>query len=88
MTIVFCFNGYLINNNSLPVRINGERLALAALPGLDLADDNRAHVSELVDDGHHEGAFEVTLKRRQGIDVWNEGVVISEKLIHIFLSLD
>jgi hypothetical protein len=53
-------------------------LAFAALSGLDLADNDGAHVHKLVDDGHHEGAVEVTLKGRQRVDVWNEGVVISK----------
>ena len=63
---------YLINFDFLSVGIDGQRLALAALAGLDLSNDDGAHVGVLVNDGHHEWTVDVALKRRQRVQVWNE----------------
>jgi hypothetical protein len=66
---------YLINFDLLAVGVDSQGLSFDAVSGLDLADDDGAHVGELVDDGHHEGAAEVSLQRRQRVDVRDEGLL-------------
>ena len=66
-------SSYLINFDLLPVGVDCEGLAFAALARLNLADDDCAHVCVLVDDGHHEGAVNVALQGRQRVQVGDEG---------------
>jgi len=52
---------YLVHFNFLSVRVDGECLSFNAVTGLDLTDDDGAHVGVLVNDRHHERPLDIAL---------------------------